>query len=70
MERINLTLKGVRARPVLVPLKRPVVSRVGLFHDWPEETCLILAKRFAEALNPKGEIWIHDAFLDEVDGAV
>ena len=35
MERINLTLKGVRARPVLVPLKRPVVSRVGLFHDWP-----------------------------------
>ena len=33
--RAPLTLKSVRARPVVVPLKRPVVSRVGLFHDWP-----------------------------------
>jgi mandelate racemase len=31
----HLTLKSVRARPVVVPLKRPVVSKVGLFHDWP-----------------------------------
>src|SRR2546429_5939216 len=31
----RLTLKGVRARPVVVPLKRPVVSKVGLFRDWP-----------------------------------
>jgi mandelate racemase len=30
-----LTLKGVRARPVVVPLKRPVVSKVGLFREWP-----------------------------------
>jgi mandelate racemase len=30
-----LTLKRVRARPVLLPLKRPVVSKVGLFKDWP-----------------------------------
>ena len=30
-----LTFKSVRARPVLVPLKRPVVSKVGLFRDWP-----------------------------------
>jgi mandelate racemase len=30
-----LTLKSVRARPVVVPLKRPVVSKVGLFRDWP-----------------------------------
>src|SRR2546426_8087006 len=35
MTRIQLTLKSVRARPVIVPLKRPVVSKVGLFRDWP-----------------------------------
>ena len=31
----RLTLKGVRARPVLVPLARPIVSKVGVFSDWP-----------------------------------
>src|SRR5215510_4133277 len=31
----RLTLRNVRARPVVVPLKRPVVSKVGLFRDWP-----------------------------------
>lgn len=35
MTHAQITLKSVRARPVLVPLKRPIVSRVGLFHDWP-----------------------------------
>ena len=28
-------VKSVRARPVVLPLKRPIVSKVGLFHDWP-----------------------------------
>jgi mandelate racemase len=31
----RLTLKSVRARPVVVPLKRPIVSKVGIFHEWP-----------------------------------
>ena len=35
MTQIPLTLKNIRARPVLVPLKRPVVSNVGLFREWP-----------------------------------
>jgi hypothetical protein len=35
MTRAQLTLKGVRVRPVVVPLKRPIVSKVGLYHDWP-----------------------------------
>ena len=35
MPRDTLTLKSVRARSVVVPLKRPVVSKVGLFRDWP-----------------------------------
>lgn len=35
MASARLTTQGVRARPVLVPLKRPIVSKVGLFRDWP-----------------------------------
>ncbi len=35
MKKVNLTLKSVRIRPVIVPLQRPVVSKVGYFSDWP-----------------------------------
>ncbi len=35
MTRLQLTLKSVRARPVVVPLKRPVISKVGWFRAWP-----------------------------------
>ena len=35
MTQVRLTLKSIRARPVVVPLKRPVVSKVGLFREWP-----------------------------------
>ena len=31
----QLTLKSVDVRPVLVPLQRPVVARVGRFDQWP-----------------------------------
>jgi hypothetical protein len=41
----------------------------SLFHDWPTPTCQQLAHRFAGALRPGGEIWVHDTFLnDELDG--
>jgi hypothetical protein len=41
----------------------------SLFHDWPTETCRLLAQRFATALRPSGELWVHDAFLvDTLDG--
>lgn len=49
--------------------KADVLFAFSLFHDWPAETCRILAKKFAKALNPGGELWIHDAFLnDSLDG--
>ncbi len=35
MKQVALTIKSVRVRPVVLPLKRPIVSKVGLFHDWP-----------------------------------
>lgn len=31
----KLTYRGVRTRAVLIPLKRPVVARVGQFTEWP-----------------------------------
>ncbi len=31
----KLTLKSIEVRAVSVPLRRPVVSKVGLFKDWP-----------------------------------
>ena len=41
----------------------------SLFHDWPTPTCRQLAHRFAGALRPGGEIWVHDTFLnDTLDG--
>jgi mandelate racemase len=44
MSSARLTVKGVRVRPVVVPLKRPVVSKVGLFDEWP----LILIDLYTE----------------------
>jgi mandelate racemase len=35
MDHPTLTWQSVRARPVLVPLRRPVVSKVGRFDQWP-----------------------------------
>ena len=40
----TLTLERVDVRPVLVPLRRPVVSRVGLYEQWP----LILIDLYTE----------------------
>lgn len=41
----------------------------SLFHDWPTPTCQQLAYRFAAALRPGGEIWVHDTYLnDTLDG--
>ena len=40
----KLTLKDIQVRPVVVPLKRPIVSKVGLFKEWP----LILIDLYTE----------------------
>jgi mandelate racemase len=31
----TLTLKSIRARPVVPKLKRPVVARIATLADWP-----------------------------------
>ncbi|GAA4459453.1 methyltransferase [Nibrella saemangeumensis] len=46
-----------------------LILAASLFHDWPTETCRLLAQRFANTLKPGGELWVHDAFLnDALDG--
>jgi len=48
-----------------------IVLAASLFHDWPTQTCEILAAKFAKALKPGGELWVHDAFLnDTLDGPI
>src|SRR5262249_57581486 len=44
MKHNKLTMKGVQVRPVVVPLRRPIVSKVGSFSDWP----LILIDLYTE----------------------
>lgn len=46
-----------------------ILLAASVFHDWPTETCMVLARRFAAAIRPGGELWVHDAFLnDTLDG--
>lgn len=46
-----------------------ILLAASLFHDWPAPTCQMLAHRFAAALRSGGELWVHDAFLnDTLDG--
>ena len=40
----SLTFKGIRARPVVLKLKRPVVARIATITDWP----LILIDLYTE----------------------
>lgn len=48
-----------------------ILLAASLFHDWPAETCELLANKFAITLRPGGELWIHDSFLnDTLDGPV
>jgi hypothetical protein len=48
-----------------------VLLAASLFHDWPADTCILLANKFAAALKPGGELWVHDAFLnDTLDGPI
>jgi SAM-dependent methyltransferase len=43
----------------------------SLFHDWPTGTCADLMHRFADALHPDGQLFIHDVYLnDSMDGSL
>jgi len=35
MRHPSLTLRSIRARPVVLKLKRPVVARIATITDWP-----------------------------------
>src|SRR6202045_3071715 len=44
MNSVTLTLKRIRARPVVLKLKRPVIARIATLTDWP----LILIDLYTE----------------------
>lgn len=67
----------VQARVTLLPgdmltdelPQTDILLAASLFHDWPVPTCQLLAHRFAATLRSGGELWVHDAFLnDGLDG--
>jgi len=46
-----------------------IILAASLYHDWPEDICMQLTHKFAAALKNRGELWVHDAFLnDDLDG--
>lgn len=46
-----------------------IILTASMFHDWPVSTCVDLAIKAADALTGGGELWVHDAFLnDALDG--
>jgi hypothetical protein len=75
--RTGKELKAVKDRVTFLPgdmlndalPKADLVLAASVFHDWPEDVCEKLAMKFAQALNAGGELWVHDAFLDDaMDG--
>ncbi len=49
--------------------KGDIILAASLFHDWDIPVCETLMKKFSDCLRPGGELWVHDAFLnDELDG--
>lgn len=48
-----------------------LILAASLFHDWPTETGADLMRRFADALHPDGQLFIHDVYLnDSMDGSL
>jgi len=48
-----------------------LILAASLFHDWPETICQQFAEKLAQTLKPGGELWVHDAFLnDAMDGPI
>ena len=46
-----------------------IILTASMFHDWPVSTCRELTYKIAGALQKGGELWVHDAFLnDDLDG--
>jgi len=60
----KLTIRRVDVRPVVVPLKRPVLSKVGTFEDWP----LILIDLHTEE-GPVGRSYL-EPYLKHAAGAI
>lgn len=67
----RLLVTAVHHIPVFETLQKgplamaDLVLAASLFHDWPVETCQRLAQKFAAALLPGGELWVHDSLLKD-----
>ncbi|MCW5620547.1 MAG: mandelate racemase, partial [Burkholderiales bacterium] len=72
MKTASLTYDRVRVRAVLVPLKRKIVSRVGVFDHWPmilidlQTTEGVVGKSYLEPYLHKSPKYIMPAIEDLV----
>jgi hypothetical protein len=69
MQVSTLTVKSIRARAVVLKLKRPVVARIATITDWPlilidlttEEGIVGRSRRSRPRSEPR--LWIHGATI-------
>src|SRR5262245_11752615 len=66
----SLTVKGIRARPVVLKLKRPVAARIATITDWPlmlidlETREGIVGRSYLEPYTAKTMKYLVPALLD------
>ena len=74
MTRESLTLRSIRARPVILALKRPVKARIATIADWPlilidlvtEEG--VVGRSYLEPYVPKAMLYHIPALHDQGEG--
>ena len=70
MQHPSLTFKGIRARPILLKLKRPVVARIATIREWPvilidlETEEGIVGRSYLEPYVPKAMKYLVPALHD------
>jgi len=66
----NLTLRGIRARPVVLPLARPIVARIATIKEWPlilidlETDEGVVGRSYLEPYLPKAARYLVPALHD------
>ncbi len=69
-DEVNDRIDFLAADMLIDPLPpADLILAASLFHDWQSATCADLMRRFADALQPGGQLFIHDVYLnDSMDG--
>ncbi|HEX4883565.1 MAG TPA: mandelate racemase, partial [Casimicrobiaceae bacterium] len=70
----SLTLRRIVARPVVLPLRRPIVARIATLSDWPvvlvdlETDEGVVGRSYLEPYVPRAMKYLVDALHDLGEG--